>query len=112
MLFYQADPTLENYWRGVILFGNNVASYKFALAHALYDLHTQGNDLISLEALARPFSQHLCRHLEQAPKQITTKSSQFLDTCMQFNHGEITEEALLAVTVKRGFANVIDAFTT
>jgi hypothetical protein len=62
MLFYQADPTLENYWRGVILFGNNVASYKFALAHALYDLHTQGNDLISLEALARPFSQHLFLH--------------------------------------------------
>lgn len=110
MLFYQADPTLENYWRGVILFGNNVASYKFALAHALYELHTQGNDLISLEALARPFSQHLCRHLEQAPKQITTKSSQFLDACTQFNHGDISEEALLAVTVKRGFANVIDAF--
>ncbi|VAL46716.1 Uncharacterised protein [Enterobacter hormaechei] len=34
MEFYQADPTLENYWRGVILFGRNVASYKFALASA------------------------------------------------------------------------------
>ena len=31
MRFYLADPRLENYWRGVILFGKNVASYKFAL---------------------------------------------------------------------------------
>ena len=29
--FYDIDPSLENYWRGVILFGRNVASYKFAV---------------------------------------------------------------------------------
>ena len=34
MRFYQVEPTLENYWRGIILFGKNVASYQFALAHA------------------------------------------------------------------------------
>jgi len=54
MRFYQADPRLENYWRGVILFGKNVASYKFALAHALYDLKQPDNDLVTLEALAVP----------------------------------------------------------
>lgn len=37
---YQAALMLENDWRGVILFGNNVASYKFALICALYNLHT------------------------------------------------------------------------
>lgn len=70
MRFYQADPRLENYWRGVILFGKNVASYKFALAHALYDLKQPDNDLITLETLAAPFARHLCAHLKQAPKQI------------------------------------------
>ncbi|WP_158782145.1 HNH endonuclease domain-containing protein [Pantoea sp. BAV 3049] len=110
MRFYQADPKLEHYWRGVILFGKNVASYKFALAHALYDLKQPGNDLITLEALAAPFARHLCAHLKQAPKQITSKRSQFLDACMQFNNGEISEEQLTGITVKRGFANVIDAF--
>lgn len=110
MRFYQADPKLEHYWRGVILFGKNVASYKFALAHALYDLKQPGNDLITLEMLAAPFARHICAHLEQAPKQITSKQSQFLDACLQFNKGEITEEQLIGITVKRGFANVIDAF--
>jgi len=110
MRFYQADPRLENYWRGVILFGKNVASYKFALANALYDLKQPGNDLITLETLAAPFARHLCAHLRDAPKQITSKSSQFLAACRQFNEGEISEAQLIAITVKRGFANVIDAF--
>jgi len=38
MQFIQGEPPLENYWRGIILFGRNVASCKFALAHALYDV--------------------------------------------------------------------------
>ncbi len=33
MEFYQADPTLENYWRGVILFGKNVASNTLRLSY-------------------------------------------------------------------------------
>lgn len=77
MRFYQIEPTLENYWRGIILFGKNVASYKFALAHALYDIRRDGSDLIRLEELAVPFSQHLCRHLEHAPKQITSPKASF-----------------------------------
>jgi len=110
MRFYQADPTLANYWRGVILFGKNVASYKFALAHALYDLQQHQDDLIPLETLAAPFARHLCTHLRHAPKQITVSRSQFLDACVQFNNEEIGEAQLIEQTVRRGFANVIDAF--
>lgn len=110
MRFYQVEPTLENYWRGIILFGKNVASYKFALAHAMYDVKRDGSDLILLEDLAVPFSQHLCRHLAQAPKQITSARSQYLDACRQFNAGEIDRNALTEATVRNGFNNVIDAF--
>lgn len=110
MEFYQADPTLENYWRGVILFGRNVASYKFALASALYEVDKMGSDLITLDELAAPFSRHLCEHLKHAPKQITSRSSQFLDTCLKFNNGEITHAQLIEATVRLGFNNVIDAF--
>lgn len=39
--FYEIEPSLENYWRAVILFGRNVASYKFALAKSLYDRRIQ-----------------------------------------------------------------------
>ena len=57
--FYEVETSLENYWRSIILFGNNVASYKFALAKALYDLKTSSNDLITLEQLASPFSKNI-----------------------------------------------------
>lgn len=110
MEFYQADPTLENYWRGVILFGRNVASYKFALASALYEVDKTGSDLITLDQLAVPFSGYLCEHLKHAPKQITSRSSQFLETCLKFNRGEITHAQLIEATVRLGFNNVIDAF--
>ena len=37
--FLSQEPRLEDYWRGIILFGRNVASYKFALAKTLLDLN-------------------------------------------------------------------------
>ena len=40
--FLKQQRTLENYWRAVILFGQNVASYKFALAKSLIDLGAAG----------------------------------------------------------------------
>lgn len=110
MEFYQADPSLENYWRSIILFGRNVASYKFALAKSLYELDKRPNDLIKMEELAEPFSRHLCVHLNQAPKQITSKSSKFINACNQFNQGASSKESLINTTVKLGFNNVIDAF--
>ncbi len=30
-LFEDTEPSLDGYWRAIILFGRNVASYKFAL---------------------------------------------------------------------------------
>ncbi|MBK6756546.1 MAG: hypothetical protein IPG70_02385 [Moraxellaceae bacterium] len=56
--FYEIEPSLENYWRSIILFGRNVASYKFALAKALYDLKDSGQTLITLDQLAVPLQTH------------------------------------------------------
>lgn len=110
MEFYQVDPTLDNYWRAIILFGRNVASYKFALAKALQDLSDRSNDLITLDELAIPFSGHLCEHLKVAPKQTTAPSSQFLDSCLAYNQGQLSQDELIAATARLGFVNVIDAF--
>lgn len=110
MEFYQVDPSLENYWRSIILFGRNVASYKFALAKSLYELDKSSNDLISLEELAEPFSRHLCEHLRHTPKQITANSSKFIDSCNAYNEGAVSKDMLITTTVKLGFNNVIDAF--
>lgn len=107
--FLETTPTLENYWRAIILFGRNVASYKFALAKSLLDMKTQ-SEFVQLEELAVPFAQNVCEHLRIAQKQATSASSRFLEACVKFNEGETTREQLIDSTVRLGFNNVIDAF--
>ncbi|MDO5666571.1 MAG: HNH endonuclease domain-containing protein [Alcaligenaceae bacterium] len=108
--FYEIEPSLENYWRAIILFGRNVASYKFALAKSLYEVKDLGNTLVTLAQLAEPFSRHICEHLKLSNKQSTSASSKFLDTCRAYNAGALTQADLIETTVQSGFNNVIDAF--
>ena len=109
-IFFENDPTLQSYWRSIILYGRNVASYKFALAKALIDLNKKPNDLIKLEDLAVPFSNHLCDHLKNNDKQITSSNSEFLNTLRKFNNEEIDVGKKNEITKKLGFTNVIDRF--
>jgi 5-methylcytosine-specific restriction endonuclease McrA len=109
--FISQDPTLAEYWRSVILFGNNVASYKFALAKSLLDIAPTQKTIITLDELAKPYARHICDHLKLEDKQLTSSpTSKFLDACRQFNRGAIDENALIKDTVRYGFNNVIDAF--
>ena len=108
--FQEEAPSLETYWRSIILFGRNVASYKFALSESLLDLAKEDKTIVSLDDLAIPYAQHLCEHLKTAPKQATSSTSRFLEACKQFNEGMISEDELRATTVSLGFNNVIDAF--
>jgi hypothetical protein len=108
--FYEIDPSLENLWRAIILFGRNVASYKFALAKALYDLKDSGKTILTLDELAIPFAAHICEHLKHSDKQGTSERSTFLDACRSFNEDKITQTDLVRETVMYGFNNVIDAF--
>jgi 5-methylcytosine-specific restriction endonuclease McrA len=108
--FTEVRPTLDNYWRAVILFGRNVASYKFALGKTLLQFAEQKQEVVPLTDLARPFAQHLTDHLKECDKQATSRSSRFLDEVRRFNHGELSEDRLVDVTARLGFVNVIDAF--
>jgi len=74
-LFQETQPSLESYWRSVILFGRNVASYKFALAKSLLEIAPTGKTEITLEELADPFSRHLCEHIAHSPRQVTSSGS-------------------------------------
>jgi len=93
-LFQETHPSLDSYWRSVILFGRNVASYKFALAKSLLEIAPTGKTEITLEELADPFSRHLCEHIAHSPRQVTSPGSQFLDACRSYNDGTSTHEAL------------------
>jgi hypothetical protein len=108
--FLDLQPSDENQWRALILFGRNVASYKFALARSLLDVAGRPDDLVRLEELAIPFAAHLRAHLRQAPKQATSSSSRFLEECRRANAGEIGEDELRGTTVRLGFNNVLNAF--
>ena len=110
MPFIEAQPTREDYWRSLILFGRNVASYKFALAKSLLELASNEPNFIKLDELAASFSRHIAEHLARVDKQATSSSSRFLEACRQFNVGALGQDELVRKTVKFGFQNVIDAF--
>lgn len=109
VLFIPVNPTVEDCWRGVVLYGRNTASYKFALASALLTLKPQSGELVKLEDLASVFAQSIAEHLKVAPKQITTANGKFIQACQAFNHDHDLSR-LVDVTMAYGFANVIDAF--
>ena len=108
--FVTRTPTDESFFRAVILFGRNVASYKFALGRSLIDLARQERESVSLEDLAVPFSRYLTDHLRLVDTQGTSKSSRFLDMCRSYNAGDVGVDQLQGGTARLGFVNVIDAF--
>jgi hypothetical protein len=81
--FHDVTPTLDNRWRAIVLFGRNVASYKFALASTLLQVKPGSPDILRLDELAVPFSQAVCDHLKLSDKQATSGSSRFIDACQR-----------------------------
>lgn len=108
--FTHYKPTREDFWRSIVLFGRNVASYKFALAKSLLEVAPKEPTFVRLEELAVPFSKQVAGHIASVDKQGTSSSSRFLDACRKFNRGELDQAGLVSQTVNLGFQNVIDAF--
>jgi 5-methylcytosine-specific restriction endonuclease McrA len=101
-----------NEWRKIILHGENTASYKFALAKAILQVGRRGEEIVSLDELAIPFSQEMCTHIAEVDTQSNSPNSQFLNACRYFNAGAIEEQELIDTTLLFGFRYVIDAFHT
>lgn len=108
--FQEAHPSTASYWRSIVLFGRNTATYKFALAESLLEAASRGKDTLSLSELAVPYASHMCEHLERRPRQATNPSSTFLTTCVEYNSGAIDQGTLVDHTAKTGFRYVLDAF--
>lgn len=106
--FITQNPSVEDCWRGIILYGQNSASYKFALAESLLQLNPQAGQLVKLEDLAPVFGKTIAAHISHSPKQ-GTRSGKFLQSVQSFNADGNLDE-LVKATVAGGFVNVIDAF--
>ncbi len=106
--FISVNPTVEDCWRGIILYGQNSASYKFALAESLLQLNPQAGQLLKLEDLAPIFGKAIAGHISHSPKQ-GTRPGKFLNSVQRFNTDGNLEE-LIKVTVAGGFQDVLDAF--
>lgn len=110
--FWGDAPSIEDYWRGIILFGKNVASYKFALAQSLLELAPGGKSTITLEELAQAYARHTLEHLRlcDSQSQQTNVPYPFLEACRRYDRGEISYEELISITAKEGFKVVLDKF--
>lgn len=109
-IFKEFKPTEDSYYRSIILFGNNTASYKFALGMSLLDLIEKDKTTISLKDLSPIFANYICQHLKTAPRQTTNNSSTFLDACKNYNANIIDKESLIDITEKNAFNYVLDKF--
>ncbi len=109
-IFEDFNPTNETYWRAVILFEKNTASYKFALAKALLDFAKIEQTNVSLNDLAMSYLGYICEHLRLSDRQATNSSSTLIDACRQFNNNQITHNNLIEITKQNGFRYVFDAF--
>ena len=108
--FYKIEPSLNQNWRAINLFGRNTATYKFALAKSLLDLARKDKTSVTIYELSPVFAHHICNHLHNQEKQITSNKSQFIEACKQFNAGNISEAHLHDVTSRLAFTNVIERF--
>ena len=61
--FIDKSSTIDTFWRSIILLGNNVASYKFALGKTLINL-SNTNTEIKIDTIALPFAKHVCEHFD------------------------------------------------
>ena len=110
MAYLSAQDDELEVFRAIILYGQNTASYKFALGKSLIELSREGKSFVGLDELAKPFSQHIIEHIKAGQRQTVTASSKFLYGCQLFIDGKIDEDELIDVTKKFGFKYVIDAF--
>ena len=110
--FLGKEPTIEDYWRSLILFGRNVACYKLALGKALLEIAPQEKTVITVEELAEPYSRYVVEHLRScdAQSQSAKISYPFLEACRQFRDNEITKDKLIEITAKEGFKVVFNKF--
>ncbi|WP_075831018.1 HNH endonuclease [Deinococcus marmoris] len=108
--FIRAAADDSTYFRSIVLFGTNTASYKFALSRALLVLAAEGRSRVTLSELAPYFTAPLLAHVQRGKRQGTVPSSVFLEGAAAHLHGQLDADAFHALTVRHAFRYVLDVY--
>lgn len=105
----------NDYWKGVILYGLNTATYKIALGKSLIDLTELNNEVIEWDVLSKCFFDNYVKRLENEhlpqlnlPGRTSTVEKIFL----QYKKGKIDYNRAVEMIGVEAFIDVIPRFQT
>lgn len=106
------DFSKEDFWRTIILYGLNQATYKIALGQSLIRFSQQQKNFVTMNELAEDFFDMYKERLENGKPQLATPNRQ---TAMErivnlYNIGKLTRSQALEKVEREAFNDVIDRF--
>lgn len=106
--------TARDYWRAIVLYGQNVATYKVALASCLIEFAEQGKTHVSMVELAAAFFHRYQQRLVSGkPQQTNPQRRTRLERVVQaYNAGQLTETQAIERVARQGFSDVVPRFHT
>jgi len=107
-----AELTALDYWRAIVIYGANVATYKIALAACLIEFAGQGRTQVSMTDLAQAFFQRYRDRLVNGKPQLSNPDRKtVLERVIKaYNAGDLTEAAAIDRVERQGFSDVVPRF--
>lgn len=106
--------TPQDYWRAIVLYGNNVATYKIALAACLIEFAEAGATHVSMDELAVAFFHRYRERLTNGQPQLSNPARKTVleRTVEAYHAGTLTESAAIEQVARQGFNDVVPHFHT
>jgi len=103
-----------DYWKGIILYGLNSATYKIALGKTIVELSKQNKEHIRWETLSEEFLNQYLKRLsgeKSLPQQsIPTRQTVMERVVKQMQLGVMSKDEALSIVAQDGLSNVIPRF--
>lgn len=110
-----SDFSNLDYWKAIILYGLNNATYKIALGKSLIDLTQTGITTVLWEELSKSFLHQYVQRLQEnnTPQQANPSRMTVMERIVKELHaGRITETEAIVQVSQKGFNDVIPRFQT
>lgn len=103
----------KDYWKGIILFGLNAATYKMALAKTLLEYSVKGTNKIQWTELSQTYLENYLERLKQnkMPQQGNPHRLTVMERiCNEYNLGKINYSQAIDKVAEKAFVDVIPRF--